>query len=221
MDPRCGISDRGVSRRYPPSGKLNHMKSLQGKLLVASPHLGDGNFFRSVVLLVKHDADGAFGLILNRPLNSTLQEVWEAIQAEAVEAGFPADVPAEELERPDQPIYVGGPVEGPLCVVHGLKKYSEAQVQTGVYFAAHKDFLRKVITQAKKPFRVFSGYAGWGSGQLEGELQAGGWLLTEASKELIFYTDDDLWEQVVQGIAEQIISPTAETKHVPPDASLN
>ncbi|WP_254512150.1 YqgE/AlgH family protein [Anatilimnocola floriformis] len=203
------------------------MKSLQGKLLVASPHLGDGNFFRSVVLLVKHDSEGAFGLILNRPLNSTLQEVWTAIQDEATESDSddeevpPPENPLDELQHGEQPIYVGGPVEGPLVVVHGLKKYAEAQVQNGVYFAAHKDYIRKVITQAKKPFRVFSGYAGWGAGQLEGELQAGGWLLTEANKDLIFYKDDDLWEQVVQGIAEQILSPAAETKHIPPDASLN
>ena len=197
------------------------MRTLQGKLLVASPHLGDGNFFRSVVLLVKHDAEGAFGLILNRPLNSTLHDVWEAIQQEEAEAAIPAETPLEKLHHADKPIYVGGPVQGPLFVVHGMKKYAEAQVLTGVYFAAHKDFIRKVLTQTKKPFRVFSGYAGWGAGQLEGELQAGGWLLTEASKELIYYQDDDLWERVVQGIAEQILPAAAQTKHIPPDASLN
>lgn len=197
------------------------MQSLQGKLLVASPHLGDGNFFRSVVLLVKHDAEGAFGLILNRPLNSTLAEVWEAIQQEADEAGDAEEQPLDQMPHGEQPLYVGGPVEGPLVILHSLKKYSEAQVMSGVHFAAHRDHIRKVITQTKKPFRVFSGYAGWGGGQLEGELQAGGWLISEASKELVFYTADDLWEKVVQGIAEQILSPAARTKHVPPDASLN
>lgn len=196
------------------------MQSLQGKLLVASPHLGDGNFFRSVVLLVKHDADGAFGLILNRPLNSTLAEIWEAIRTEAEESGAD-ELPVEDLQNGEQPIYVGGPVEGPLVVIHAVKKYSEAQVMSGIHFAAHRDLIRKVITQTKKAFRVFSGYAGWGAGQLEGELQAGGWLIAEASKELIFYPNDDLWERVVQGIAEQILSPAARTKHVPPDASLN
>ena len=196
------------------------MQSLQGKLLVASPHLGDGNFFRSVVLLVKHDADGAFGLILNRPLNSTLAEIWEAIRTEAEESGAD-ELPVEGLQNGEQPIYVGGPVEGPLVVIHAVKKYSEAQVMSGIHFAAHRDLIRKVITQTKKAFRVFSGYAGWGAGQLEGELQAGGWLIAEASKELIFYPNDDLWERVVQGIAEQILSPAARTKHVPPDASLN
>lgn len=197
------------------------MPSLQGKLLVASPHLGDGNFFRSVVLLVKHDAEGAFGLILNRPLNSTLQEVWEAINAEGDDDGLPTELELDVPIRGDQFIYVGGPVQGPLIALHTQKKYSEAQVMSGLHFAAHKDQLRKIVSQKKKPFRVFSGYSGWGAGQLEGELHAGGWLITEASKELVFYQGDDLWEQLVQGIAEQILSPAAHTKHVPPDPSLN
>ncbi|QDU30729.1 hypothetical protein ETAA8_58770 [Anatilimnocola aggregata] len=188
------------------------MQSLQGKLLVASPHLGDGNFFRSVVLMVKHDDEGAFGLILNRPLNNSLAEVWESI---AKEYGIDGTVAS------DRPIHYGGPVQGPLVVVHTQKKQSEAQIINGVYFAAREDHLREVITHSKKPFRVFNGYAGWGSGQLEGELEAGGWLVTEAGKELIFYEADDLWERVVQGIAEQIMAPAMKTKHVPPDASLN
>jgi putative transcriptional regulator len=197
------------------------MPSLQGKLLVASPHLGDGNFFRSVVLLVKHDSEGAFGLILNRPLNSTLQEVWDAINAESEEEGLPTELELDVPAHSDQFIYVGGPVQGPLIALHTQKKYSEAQVMTGLHFAAHKDQLRKIVSQKKKPFRIFSGYSGWGAGQLEGELHAGGWLITEASKELVFYQGDDLWEQLVQGIAEQILSPAAHTKHVPPDPSLN
>jgi putative transcriptional regulator len=198
------------------------MSSLQGKFLVASPHLGDGNFFRSVVLMIKHDADGAFGLILNRPLNNTLAEIWQAIDEESGGEMHSAELDLEAPLVGDQPIYVGGPVQGPLVVVHGAKKaWSEAQIMPGVHFAAHKDHLKKVITQTKKPFRVFSGYSGWGAGQLEGELQAGGWLIADADKETIFYTGDDLWERIVQLIAEQILNPGQRTKHVPPDPSLN
>lgn len=196
--------------------------SLQGKFLVASPHLGDGNFFRSVVLMIKHDDDGAFGLILNRPLNNTLAEIWQAIDEESGGEIHAAELDLEAPLVGDQPIYVGGPVQGPLVVVHSAKKsWSEAQIMPGVHFAAHKDHLKKVITQTKKPFRVFSGYSGWGAGQLEGELQAGGWLIADADKELIFYTGDDLWERIVQNIADQILMPGQRTKHVPPDPSLN
>jgi putative transcriptional regulator len=196
--------------------------SLQGKLLVASPHLGDGNFFRTVVLLVKHDDEGAFGLILNRPTNNTLGEIWKAVDAAAGEIGdIHPDLTLEGKLVAGERIHIGGPVQGPLVAIHAFKKYSEAQIITGVHFSAHKDHLKKIITQTKKPFRVFSGYAGWGSGQLEGELQAGGWLIAESAKELIFYKGEDLWERVVQNIGHQILAPTLKTKHIPPDASLN
>jgi putative transcriptional regulator len=196
--------------------------SLQGKLLVASPHLGDGNFFRSVVLLIKHDDEGAFGLILNRPTNNTLGEIWKAVDAAAGEMGnIHPDLTLDGPLNATQHIHIGGPVQGPLVAIHTFKKYSETQIITGVHFAAHKDHLKKIITQKKKPFRIFSGYAGWGSGQLEGELQAGGWLIAESAKELIFYSGEDLWERVVQNIAQQILAPSIRTKHIPPDASLN
>lgn len=196
--------------------------SLQGKFLVASPYLGDGNFFRSVVLMVKHDEDGAFGLILNRPLNNRLSEIWQVIDDESGGEIRAFHLDQEAPEVGDQPIYLGGPVQGPLVAVHSAKKiWAEMQIMPGVHFAAHKEHLKKVITQTKKPFRVFSGYSGWGAGQLEGELEAGGWLIAEANKELIFYTGDDLWERIVQDIADQILTPAQRTKHVPPDPSLN
>jgi putative transcriptional regulator len=196
--------------------------SLQGKLLVASPHLGDGNFFRSVVLLVKHDDEGAFGVILNRPTNNTLGEIWKAVDAAAGEMGdIHPDLTLEGELVAGEKIHIGGPVQGPLVAIHTFKKYSEAQIITGVHFAAHKDHLKKIITQKKKPFRIFSGYSGWGGGQLEGELQAGGWLIAESAKELIFYAGEDLWERVVQNIGQQVLGPAVKTKHIPPDASLN
>ena len=138
------------------------MSHLQGQFLVASPHLGDGNFYRSVVLMIKHDDEGAFGLILNRPTGNTVREVWRMVTEEELDC--------------DQPIYLGGPVQGPLVCLHRIKSCAEAEVLPGVYFAAHKDELHKIVSQTAKPFRLFTGYAGWAGGQLEGELQVGGWL---------------------------------------------
>ena len=91
----------------------------------------------------------------------------------------------------------------------------------GVYFAAHKDKLQKIVSQTCKPFRFFTGYAGWAGGQLEGELKVGGWLTLAADKELIFDDRDDLWEHVVRTIGQEIIAPAIKTKHVPQDPSLN
>jgi putative transcriptional regulator len=183
------------------------MDSLQGKLLVASPHLGDGNFYKSVVLMIKHDADGALGLILNRPTTTSVGEVMREIIEQDLEC--------------DQPVFVGGPVNGPMVVLHPIKSCSEADVVRGVYFTADKEKILKVVSQSKKPFRVFVGYAGWAGGQLEGEMHAGGWLSADATSDLVFYQGDDLWEQVIRTIGDEIIGTAIKVKHVPQDPTLN
>ena len=76
------------------------MKSLKGHFLVASPHLEDPNFTQSVVLLVQHDEDGTFGIVLNRPAESSLKDLWEKVTEKPCET--------------DKRVHVGGPVPGPL-----------------------------------------------------------------------------------------------------------
>ncbi len=183
------------------------MASLQGQLLIASPHLADGNFYRSVVLMVKHDEEGALGLILNRPTANTVSDIWRMI--------------AESDLDCDRPLYMGGPVAGPLVCLHRLKSCSEAEVLPGVFFAAHKEQLLKIVSQSSRPFRLFTGYAGWSGGQLEGELEAGGWLVLPADKKLVFYEQEDLWEQVVRTIGEDTLGPAIKLRHMPDDPSLN
>jgi putative transcriptional regulator len=183
------------------------MKSLRGHFLVASPHLADPNFYKSVVLMIKHDDEGAFGLVLNRPTDNTV-------------ADFLKLVGEEELDCP-QPIFVGGPVSGPLMALHRLKSAAEAEVLPGLYFAAHKDKLQRIVSQTLKPFRFFSGYAGWTGGQLEDELAAGGWLTAKVKKELIFRPADELWEQIVRTIGESILGKSMKLKHLPENPSLN
>jgi len=183
------------------------MKSLQGHFLIASPHLADTNFYKSVVLMIKHDEEGAMGLILNRPTDQTVTDLWKFEYEEDVSSS--------------QPIYYGGPVPGPPVALHRLKAAAEAEVLPGIYFAAHKDELQQLIAQEKKPFRLFSGYAGWAGGQLEEELTAGGWLTSKANKKQIFADSHDLWEQVTRTIGEAILTKALKPKHVPSDPSLN
>ena len=183
------------------------MPSLQGNFLIASPHLGDGNFNRSVVLMVKHDEDGAFGFVLNRPTGNTVAEVWKLVSEDA-------------SDRQD-PIYLGGPVQGPLMAVHGLASAAETEILDGVYLSAHKDQLKEVVAAENASLRLFSGYSGWGAGQLEGELEAGGWLVAPATAELVFHDKDDLWERVMHSVAQDIMAPSLKAKHVPNDPTLN
>lgn len=183
------------------------MESLRANLLIAVPQLPDKNFYRTVVLIIQHDEEGAFGVVLNRPSNLTISSIWEKIADE------PCDNP--------QPINVGGPVQGPLIAVHTDDSLSENEIFPDVYFAAQMENLDQLVRQRSKPFLVFSGYSGWASGQLESEVEAGGWLTTPASYEYVFSDVDDLWKTVASDIGFDIMTHDMGIKHVPSDPSSN
>lgn len=183
------------------------MKSLRGHFLIASPHLADPNFYKSVVLMIKHDDEGAFGLILNRPTDNPVSDIWKLVGEAEIDS--------------TESIFLGGPVSGPPVALHRLKAAAEMEVSPGIYFSAHKEKLRKVVAQTKKPYRFFLGYAGWAEGQLESELKAGGWLTAKAKKNVVFQPADELWNQVVRTIGEGILGKAAKIKHVPENPSLN
>lgn len=183
------------------------MTSLKGQFLVASPHLPDPNFYRSVVLMVAHDENGAFGLVLNRPTPSTVREVWELLGAEDC---------TSEL-----PIHLGGPVAGPITAVHGWKACAENEVLPGVYFASHKDHLDRLVRKQPSKLRVFSGYSGWGAGQLEQELEMGGWMTTPALPGEIFGDSQVLWRDVARRIGLDILGASLPVGELPDDPSMN
>jgi putative transcriptional regulator len=183
------------------------MSSLQGHLLVASPRLPDENFYHTVVLMIQHTGEGAFGVVLNRPSGVTVGEVWQKV----------SETPCDS----EVPVNVGGPVEGPLIAVHTEPTCSENEVLPGVYVATQKDFLDSVVTQKGRPFRVFSGYAGWAGGQLEGELKMGGWLTMPATSDLIFGREEDLWRAVTRAIGQDVLRGVFKDRKLPDDPSVN
>ncbi len=183
------------------------MNSLKGQFLVGSPHLNDPNFFRSVVLMVQHDEEGALGLILNRPTDHTVADIWEVV------AHQPSDC--------QRPVYLGGPVAGPLMAIHSQLAFSELQVAPGVHFSSQKHHLEQIVANESSRFLLFNGYSGWGAGQLERELKVGGWLTIEAIDDDVFYEEDDLWERLVKQIGQEIIAPAIGRSDVPPDPSWN
>jgi putative transcriptional regulator len=183
------------------------MNSLQGHFLVGSPHLADPNFYHSVVLMVQHDEEGALGLILNRPTKSTVGDIWRLIGKDELDCA--------------RPVFLGGPVQGPLMVVHSQLAYSQIQIAPGVHFATETDYVEAVVANVKKPWLLFSGYSGWGAGQLEREMRQGGWLTIEATDGDVFYEGEDLWERLIQRIGMEIITPAIPASRVPPDPSMN
>ena len=184
------------------------MESLRGKFLIASPHLPDPNFARTVVLMVEHHEEGALGLVVNRSSHIRLESFWQQIDTQPC--------PSEEF------LSLGGPVEGQVMCLHVDPTCSEGQVIPGVHLATQPDLIRTVVQQAVGPFRVYWGYAGWGAGQLESELAVGGWLSIPATDDLVFRDDTDaLWKLVVSRSGQQILREALSIGHFPENAELN
>jgi putative transcriptional regulator len=179
--------------------------SLRGQLLVAGPTLLDPNFARTVVLIVEHEEQGAMGLVLNRPspilADQAIPELGEALD------------PAETL-------WVGGPVQETSVVVladfEGTGLESSA-VQGGLGLVLPDADLEQVGGSVRRA-RAFLGYAGWGPGQLEGELERDDWIVAELHPGDAFTDDPEhLWAQVLARKGGQY----ALLSTMPPDPSVN
>ncbi len=183
------------------------MESLAGHLLIASPQLEDPNFARAVVLLIHHTPQGAFGVVLNRPSDSTIKELWNEV----------AQTPCENQRH----VHLGGPVSGPLIALHTDRALAEMEILPGLFFAAQRENLERLIAHQEATYRLFVGHSGWGERQLERELEAGSWLTTPATVELVFFNEGNLWKRTAQQVGEAILLQTLKLKEFPPDASLN
>jgi len=186
------------------------MPSLQGHFLVASPYLADGNFNRTVVLMVKHDDEGAFGLVLNRPTDNRIADFLQLIAED-----MPHEIENEEV------IYLGGPVSGPVVALHANQEASECEILPGIYFSSLKMHVTQILASEDERYRLFMSYSGWGPGQLEGELEDGGWLIAKATPELVFYPHEDLWQRIIDSIGRTILSPVIPKKNVTDNPALN
>lgn len=160
------------------------MDSLQGQLLVSAPSLLDPHFRRTVVLIAHHDDEGAMGLVLTRP-----SEV-AAVEAVPSLAGIPGA---------DDAVHVGGPVQPEAFMV--LAEFEDvdqaaAPIIDGVGFMPAD---AEPGDLAIKRLRLFAGYSGWGSGQLEDELAEDSWIVVDAATDDAFADDpDELWRTVLQ-----------------------
>lgn len=169
--------------------------SLAGKLLIASPYLSDENFMRSVVLIVSHDHEGAFGLSLNRPTERRLSDV--------IELSMPTG-----SVRDDDQIFEGGPVDGPLLALHDLVGVGTPVAGPGddVWLTGEEDHLRLLLTRTDTKVRFVASYSGWGSGQLDQEMESGGWLVSDSEHDLVFDDCDSIWESAVKRCGQEILA---------------
>lgn len=211
-------------------------KNLTGRLLIASPYLTDGNFLRSVVFIIRHDAEGAFGLAIDRPTHRRFRDL---VSPEATD-GEP---------REDDFIYCGGPVDGPLLALHDLAGVGEPcgpydpydnellgpgeSTGNGAKYTIHDhpaepwgsmsielghppawitgddDHLRILLKRPDARVRFVADYSGWGPGQLDEELRVGGWLVGDASSEIVFGDPNEIWEIAVRQCGHEILTELA------------
>ena len=160
--------------------------TLQGQLLVASPALGDPNFARAVVAIANHDEDGALGIVLNRPSDT---EVVEAVPE------------LDGVVESDEIVYVGGPVQpASIVVLAEFEDPAEAAflVVGAIGLVSDRTGLDR-LDEATARRRIFAGYAGWGPGQLEAEIERDDWIVEPAQPEDVFADDAfDLWGRVLE-----------------------
>ncbi len=180
------------------------MESLRGHYLVASARLADPNFAQSVILLVQHDESGAMGLVVNRPLDLTIKQICR----EALE------IPCQVEGR----IYHGGPCPGPLMVVHRRAASADMEVREKLYFTTERSKIERLVEDAGLVGRFFIGYAGWGAGQLEKEIEEGSWLNAAPKLDQIFSKHDAEWSRLM---TELTMGRWIDPSRIPDDPSVN
>jgi putative transcriptional regulator len=162
--------------------------SLKGRLLIASTALRDPNFDRTLVLMLHHDEDGAVGLVINRP---SQMDVAEALPQWS------------DLAAPPALLFIGGPVGAGAAIC--LARLRSVQPVAGWQpllgrlgtFDLGSDPVEAAA--AVDGLRVFSGYSGWGAGQLEGELELDAWVVVDAiPDDALFDQPDQLWRTVLR-----------------------
>jgi putative transcriptional regulator len=172
-------------------------ETLAGKLLIASPSMPD-YFHRTVILMIEHSEEGAFGLVLNRPSETTVGEASQELA---------------ELIGDEHVVHLGGPVQpNAVTAIGDHPDPGEAtKLIVGTVGMVDLD-----APPALSRVRVFAGYAGWGAGQLDGELEQEAWIVEDAHPDDPF-VEGDLWAEVLARKGGEY----ALLARMPPDPSVN
>lgn len=170
----------------PPGVGPSGAKLARGKFLVASRKIKDPRFMETVILLTQYGPQGASGLVINRPTEVELSELFPDI---------------EGLKRNAHSLYYGGPVamDRVQLLISSAGKPEEAlPVFDGVYFGLSRDLLERV-SDGKAIFRAYAGYSGWAAGQLEMELKRDDWHVMRADARTVFEADPStVWPELIQ-----------------------
>ena len=179
--------------------------SVKGRLLVAAPQLQDPNFARSVVLMVDHGEQGALGVVLNRATETRASDAADELGS---------------LIGDEDPLHVGGPVQTSAIVVVAEfpEEDPDAVIATGRIGLLSSEADMAEVAERIGRARAFAGFAGWGPGQLDEEIEREDWILAPAGPNDVFTVDPEgLWAVVLERLGPQY----ALVARMPPDPSLN
>jgi len=177
-----------------------------GKILIANPFLKDPNFMRSVVFLCQHQKEGSFGFIFNKLFTQTLDDLIAETQVKKL------------------PVYFGGPVQmDTIHFIHTVPELIEGglkilpDIYWGGDFGRAMELLEVGLIDSAR-IKFFIGYSGWESGQLEGELKENSWIVSNATRELLFDKEEtSIWKASLRNMGEDF----AAMANYPVDPSLN
>lgn len=178
-----------------------------GQLLIAMPHMGDPRFARSIIYICAHTSDGAMGLVVNRQIDSvTFTDLLKQLNIEST-----------AVDNKIQVMF-GGPVEVGRGFVLHTSDYVEKStllVDGNVALTATLDVLKDIAAKTGPRRNLLAlGYAGWGPGQLDAEIEANGWLNVAADEDLVFDTDiDTKWERAMAKLGVDLTMLSVESGH--------
>ena len=184
------------------------MRSLKGHLLLATPELLAPIFNRGVILMLDHSSEGAAGVVINRPTDTTVAAIAEQV--------------FEEPSTWEKLISLGGPVPGPMIFLHTMEELSDQQILSGVYSTVDASKARELVRLQVEPSLTVANYAGWSPGQLEEEIAEGSWITIPARSEHVFWEgQDDLWKVATKEYHGRRLTDLLRIREMPADPRAN
>jgi putative transcriptional regulator len=166
-----------------------------GNFLVAGRNIGDPRFYRTVILLVTHDRSGSVGIIINKPTSAKISDTLPGVS---------------ELRGGNDPIFYGGPVgiDQIQMLFQSGANFDEARhVFDDIFFSVSGKTILRMIFEGGRDvrYRVYAGYAGWISGQLEHEVKRGDWFLLRADAETVFHAQpSEIWPEMIRRVSGRL-----------------